>query len=93
MTKHDCLINFTLPELNPIASVRYMVHVTQHISKYDMIIGQDILQELGMILDFEECQIKRKNYFTPTKESERVNVSKYAAENIHAVQAETERIQ
>ena len=93
MTKHDCLINFTLPELNPTASIRYMVHVTKHISKYDMIIGRDILQELGIILDFEECQIKWKNYFTPMKESERVNVSNYAAENIHAVQAETERIQ
>ena len=85
MTKHNCLIYFALPELNPAASVRYMVHMTKHISKYDMTIGRDILQELGMILDFEECQIKWKNYFIPMKQSERVNVSNYAAENMHTI--------
>ena len=93
MTKHDCLINFTLPELNPTARVKYMVHVTKQISKYDMIIGRDILQELGIVLDFEESRIKWKDYFTPMKSTDRLNASNYAAENIHAVQSETERIQ
>ena len=75
MTKHDCLINFTLPELNPTARVKYMVHVTKQISKYDMIIGRDILQELGIVLDIEESPIKLKNYFTPMKSTEKLNAS------------------
>ena len=31
-TKHDCLINFNLPELHPTASIKYLVHVTPHMA-------------------------------------------------------------
>ena len=42
-----------------------MVHVTKQISKYDMIIGRDILQELGIVLDFEEIGLRGRTISLP----------------------------
>ena len=92
-TKHDCLINFNLPELHPTASIKYLVHVTPHMANYDMILGRDILQDLGIVLDFQERQIRWKEYYTPMKNPEILRVSNYSAENTQTIQAETERIQ
>ena len=56
-----------------------------------MILGRDILQDLGIVLDFQERQIRWKEYYTPMKNPEILRVSNYSAENTQTIQAETER--
>ena len=41
-----------LPELNPTSKVTYDLHVASNLGAYDIILGRDILQELGIVLDF-----------------------------------------
>ena len=42
----------TLAEFNPTAEVTHTVHVTQSLSNYDIIIGQDLLHELEIDIKF-----------------------------------------
>ena len=81
-----------MPELHPTASIKYLVHVTPHMTNYDLILGRDILQQLGIVLDFKESQIRWNEYYTPMNRSESNSLNNYTAEDVHAVQTETERI-
>ena len=47
-TKGKCKIRFRLPEFYEHRSVDWKVHVTAKQMGYDMIIGRDLLHELGM---------------------------------------------
>ena len=49
-TEGRCVVEFTLPELQRQAMIRHNVHVTDNHMNYDMIIGQDLLEELGIDL-------------------------------------------
>ena len=57
-TSTQCLNKFTLPELNPTAKVWHKMYVMPRLSKYDLIIRWDILQKLGMDLDFEDQVVR-----------------------------------
>ena len=41
-----------IPELNPTGKVTYNLHVVPTLGAYDVILGRDILQELGIGIDF-----------------------------------------
>ena len=43
---------FAIPELTPTSKVSYDLHVASNLGAYDIILGKDILQELGIVLDF-----------------------------------------
>ena len=45
-------IKLRLPELNATAEITANCHVTNQKSNYDLIIGRDILRDLGIELDF-----------------------------------------
>ena len=42
---------FQLTELNPTAKIEYKLHVANTLGVYDMILGRDILKNLGIILN------------------------------------------
>jgi hypothetical protein len=63
-------VTFTLPELSPSASVDTTVHVHDgHLSRYDMIIGRDLLKDLGIDVLFSTSTIEwtRMNAAIPMK--------------------------
>ena len=51
-TTQTAKIELKLPELNSTANIAVKCHVTKEKSNYDLIIGRDVLRELGITLDF-----------------------------------------
>ena len=58
---------FKLTELNPTAEIEHKFHVTSTLSRYDMIIGRDVMKTLGMIIDFENKLITGGKYHANMK--------------------------
>ena len=59
-------VAFILPELTEQRVVHANVHVTtKRLNNYDMIIGRDLLTELGLRLDFDSKTITWDDYYCP----------------------------
>ena len=54
-------INIKMPEFNETATIKIDCHVTTDKSNYDIIIGRDTLQELGITLDFSNGTVTWNN--------------------------------
>ena len=54
-------LEFLLPEFSETAYISSDFHVCDHKIGYDMIIGQETLQKLGIILDFKNGEIEWDN--------------------------------
>jgi Reverse transcriptase (RNA-dependent DNA polymerase)/Retroviral aspartyl protease len=67
VTKFKAKVAFKLPTLHASRVIETMMHVTDTISNYDMIIGRDLLQELGIVLHFGDQTIAWDNALTPMK--------------------------
>ena len=53
-TKKNCTINLKLSELSPTLTIRKVVNLTKNLSsRYDMIMGRDLMRELGIVEDFQ----------------------------------------
>ena len=50
-------IEFTLPEFHTKKLITWQAFVTPHKMQYDLIIGRDLMSQLGIILDFKENNI------------------------------------
>ena len=50
-------INLKLPELNPTAEINVNCHVTKNESNYDLILGREVISELGLTLNFSRKTI------------------------------------
>jgi hypothetical protein len=60
---------FQLPELNPIATINYKLHVSNSLGVYDMILGRDLLKDLGLIIDYSTKSIIWNDAIIPMKGS------------------------
>ena len=45
---------FALPELNPTGKITFNLHVAPTLGAHDIILGKDLLQELGILLYFKQ---------------------------------------
>ena len=68
------------------------MHVTEQKSNYDMIIGRDILSELGINLNFKDMTVQWDTAVIPMKEMDSTIEISYAVEDSEAVHDATERI-
>ena len=66
-TSKKCKILFGLPELSNTMVVSTDIHLTKHIDRYDMILGRDLLRELGFSLDFELDTIRYQHSEIPMR--------------------------
>eukprot|EP00957_Ditylum_brightwellii_P209375 15361474-Ditylum_brightwellii.AAC.1 len=55
-------ITFVLLELNATDYVEYTMYITNYLGRYNMILDRDVLQELGINLDFKENSITWGDY-------------------------------
>ena len=92
-TSKQCIVEFTLPELNPTAKVRHKMYVVPTMEKYDLIIGRDILQKLGMNLDFEDKVVRWNGNSASMKLPDCANDFNYNIRESFALQAEDARVQ
>ena len=61
------IARFQLPELNETSTIEYPVHVTDHLGGYDMVLGRDLLHELGIKLSFDTKSVEWQNVSIPMK--------------------------
>ena len=54
MTRGKVLSQFTLPELHDNRVVEWEFHVTKNLATYDMILGRDMLEDLGIDIQFSD---------------------------------------
>jgi hypothetical protein len=64
-TKHKALVEFTLPEFSTNKTISCVCHVDEsadpHLTHYDMIIGDELLKELGIDLRFIPQQFQQSD--------------------------------
>ena len=72
-TSKKCKVYFTLPELSTSMAVVTEVHFTKNLSKYDLILGRDLMTELKLKLDFEDNVISCKHISIPMRNFTEMN--------------------
>ena len=91
-TNETCKIQFSLPELWDTRIVEWTAHVTNQKSNYDMIIGRDVLTELGINLNFKDMTMQWDTAVIPMKPIDATIENSYAIEDSVAMNDATERI-
>ena len=69
-TNGKCKIQFKLPELAESKVIEYTVHLSDKDSKYDMIIGNDLLSVLKIHLNYEDMTVEWDEHSTPMKSTD-----------------------
>ena len=67
-TKGKVRAQFTLPELHDNRVVEWEFHVTNNLVNYDMIIGRDMLEDLGIDIQFSDQTIVWDGHDMPFKD-------------------------
>jgi Aspartyl protease len=76
ITDKTGLVTFSLPEFNLKKQISWVFHVddrSESSSTYDMIIGQDLLGELGIILNFNDKTVTWDTDTIPMKDRGMLN--------------------
>ena len=85
-------INLKLPELNLMAEIKAEYHVTKNESNNDIIIGRNVLRELGIIVDFANHKIIWEEIEIPMKPLDCRKIEHFSIRDSARVQNETKRI-
>ena len=92
ITNGKCKIQFKIPELSESRIVEHTVHISSKESRYDMIIGCDILKALGLRLNFSDMTIHWDEASIPMKPMDATHPTLFAIEDSEAISDATERI-
>ena len=85
-------VQLKLPELSDTAQMRVSCHVTKQKSNYDLILGREILRELGIKLDFSNNTTNWKDISIPMKPAHSSTKTHFAISDSSRVASETKRI-
>src|SRR5512145_1121710 len=69
-TSKSCRTQITIPEFYDNRLIEWEFHVTKSMGAYDMIIGRDMLDDLGFILNFDEHVVTWEHASVPFKDME-----------------------
>lgn len=64
----QCRGNFVLPEFHRDRIIEWKLHVTHDLGAYDMILGHDVLSDLGIKFDFADNTLEWDNVVIPMKD-------------------------
>ena len=90
-TSQKCKTQFTLPELHSDRTVEWDFHVTKSLGAYDMIIGRDILEFLGIDIKFSDQTVEWGFASLPFKDQDS-NLTDFYVEEPEAVEEANERL-
>jgi hypothetical protein len=76
-TNYKVDIAFSLPELHESRMVQWTVHVAESCGNYDLILGRDIMRELGLTFSFSNCTTTWDDNSIPMKESNCTTTNSY----------------
>ena len=93
-TKYKAKVSFKLPSLHETRVIETKMHVTPKLEKYDMIIGRELLQELGLTLNFGDKTIVWDTAIAPMKNINSNNLMDFVSneQDSKAVAEATDRI-
>ena len=91
-TTRTAKIELKLPELNSTATIAVKCHVTKEKSNYDLIIGRDVLRELGITLDFSNNTTNWQDVTIPMKPINCDIKTHFTIRDSTRVQSEIQRI-
>ena len=91
-TNYKVAIEFSLPELHESRMVQWTVHVAKTCGNYDLILGRDLMQELGLTFSFLNCTITWDENSIPMKDSNCTVSNSYFIHDSPAVDNSTERV-
>jgi hypothetical protein len=66
-TNKQAMIHIILPELHEKKTITFNCHIAPTLGEYDIIIGRDILRQLGIILNFQQETIEWDDAVIPMK--------------------------
>ena len=91
-TSKIATVTFKLNDLNPTATITHGMHVYSDEMEYDMIIGRDLLHELGIILDFKNKTIIWNDAIIDMISKDLVPENSYHVDESDSLMGETKRI-
>ena len=92
-TTHKCQCTFLLPKFHRDRVVEWDIIISPfNLGVYDMIIGQDILQGLGMKFDFSDLTIEWDAVTVPMRDADRVQAEAFYVHEPEVITEATERI-
>jgi len=91
-TSRSAKAEFIIPELHDNRMITWKVHVTKDLGAYDMIIGRDILTDLGIDIRFSTETIEWDDSQIPFKDMDAHIHQSYHVDDPHAVDEASERL-
>ena len=91
-TTRQCQATFTIPELHDNRLIAWDVHVTQDLGAYDMIIGRDLLQFLGIDVLFSSLTVEWDGASMPFKEQDVTVLDSYHIHDPQAIEDRATRV-
>jgi hypothetical protein len=85
-------VNIALPELSNNRTICAQVHVTPKLNDFDMIIGRDLLSEIGITLNFKENSIQWDDIEIPMKPEDATTKTHFHIADSPSLDDATERI-
>ena len=85
--------HFILPELYPERIIEHTFHLLRTTTGYDMIIGTDLMSELGLKLNFQDACVEWEDASSmPFKDRDATFQTTFHVEDIRSVRERTDRI-
>ena len=91
-TQHNVKAEFTILELHDDKLIKWQLHVAKDLGEYDMIIGWDILEFLGVDIKFSNITIKWANASIPFRDTTSKYKDAYHIQDSKSVAESTKRI-
>jgi hypothetical protein len=91
-TDASCKAQFIIPELHDNRLIEWDFHVTQNMGAYDMIIGRDMLEDLGINIQFSDRTIHWDGIDMPFKDVLELKDEVFHVEEPEAVQESMDRV-
>jgi hypothetical protein len=83
---------FTIPELHDNPIIEWDVHITKSLGAYDMIIGRDLLEFLGINVKFSDMTVEWGNASMPFKEYDSTAAELYHINDPVSVEEQTQHV-
>jgi len=92
-TKKSCRAKFIMPELHDNRVIEWNFHVTKSIGAYDMIIGRDMLEDLGIDIRFSDKTVEWDGQDMPFKDASDLESATFHIDEPEAVRESMDREQ
>ena len=91
-TSTKCQGTFMIPEFHNDRVIEWDLHIAQNLGAYDMIVGRDILTDLGFKFDFTTSSVEWDGVSIPMKDSDQVEEENFHIPDPTALDDSAERL-